>query len=115
MPEARRGAARQSLHSVLYSSPAWSPEQPKPTASPAVLPPRGIFIPALHRSRARVRTHRAIEFIRRSGGTRARRAPQQKRARFGRADNEYYLAACVLAFGSVIFTASSQAIHKETK
>ena len=27
VPEARRGAARQSLHSVLYSSPVWSPEQ----------------------------------------------------------------------------------------
>jgi hypothetical protein len=29
MSEAHRGAARQSLHSVLYSSPAWSPEQSK--------------------------------------------------------------------------------------
>jgi len=27
MPEARRGAARQSSRSVLCSSPAWSPEQ----------------------------------------------------------------------------------------
>src|SRR5262252_1901615 len=115
MPEARRGAARQSLHSVLYSSPAWSPEQPKPTASPAVLPPRRDIHPRFAQV-AGARSHpSAIEFIRRSGGTRARRAPQQNRARFGRADNEYYLAACVLAFGSVIFTASSQAIHKETK
>ena len=38
--EARRGAARQSLHSVLYSSPAWSPEQHELNASPAALPPQ---------------------------------------------------------------------------
>jgi hypothetical protein len=34
---------------------------------------------------------------------------------FGKEDNEYYLTACLLAFGSVNFTASSQAIHRETK
>src|SRR6516162_2231077 len=82
MPEARRGAARQSLHSVLYSSPAWSPEQPKPNASPAALPPRRDIHPRFAQERARTRTHRAIEFIRRSGGTCARSAPQQNRARF---------------------------------
>jgi hypothetical protein len=34
---------------------------------------------------------------------------------FGKEDDEYYLAACLLAFGSVTFTASSQAIHRKTK
>jgi hypothetical protein len=34
---------------------------------------------------------------------------------FGKEENEYHLAACVLAFGSVTFTASSQAIHRKTK
>src|SRR5215467_3839557 len=40
MPEAHRGAARQSLHSVLYSSPAWPPEHAKPNASLTAVPLR---------------------------------------------------------------------------
>src|SRR5437660_846591 len=39
MPEARRGAARQSLHSVLYSLPAWSPEQSNLNPIHAGVPP----------------------------------------------------------------------------
>jgi hypothetical protein len=34
---------------------------------------------------------------------------------FGKEENEYHLAACLLAFGSVTFTASSQATHRKTK
>jgi hypothetical protein len=33
----------------------------------------------------------------------------------GKEDKESQLAACLLAFGSVTFTASSQAIHRNTK
>src|SRR6516164_6736416 len=115
MPEARRGAARQSLHSVLYSSPAWSPEQPKPNASPAALPPRRDIHPRFARS------GRALAPIGRSNSLgeaveRALGVHRSKTARvFAKEENEYHLAACLLAFGSVIFTASNQAIHRETK
>ena len=75
----------------------------------------GIFIPALHRS------GRALAPIGRSNSLgeaveRALGVHRSKTARvFGKEENEYHLAACLLAFGSVIFTASSQAIHRETK
>src|SRR5262249_41507835 len=107
MPEARRGAARQSLHSVLYSSPAWSPEQRKPNASPAALPPRQDIHPRFAQV-AGAHSHPSVE--------RALGVPRSKTARvFSKEENEYHLAACLLTFGSVIFTASSQAIHRETK
>src|ERR1700757_486188 len=111
MPEARRGAARQSLHSVLYSSPAWSPEQHELNASPAALPPRLDIHPRFAQVRTRARTHRENQ-----AAECAPRGRSSKTVRVcGRADNEYQLAACLLAFGSVTFTASSQAIHRKTK
>jgi len=43
------------------------------------------------------------------------RTAAKRHAFFGKEDSEYQLAPCLLAFGSVIFTASSQAIHRKTK
>jgi hypothetical protein len=70
----------------------------------------GISIPALHRC-GRARSHPWA-----AGLSSAKECTAAKwDAFFGKEDNEYHLAACLLAFGSVIFTASSQAIHRETK
>src|SRR5262249_14294658 len=51
--EARRGAARQSLRSVLYSLPAWRPEQSEPNASLAAVPSRRDIHPRFAQVRAR--------------------------------------------------------------
>jgi hypothetical protein len=76
----------------------------------------GIFIPALHRC-GRARSHPwAAAFSNAKQWNACLECSAAKRdAFFGKEDNEYHLAACLLAFGSVIFTASSQAIHRETK
>src|SRR5262249_19762624 len=95
--------------------PRGHPSNPKLTQLRRRFHRGGIFIPALHRSgQARAPVGRSNSLG--EAVERALRVRRSKTARvFSKEENEYHLRACWLACGSVSFTASSQAIHRETK